>query len=335
MIEIDQIRLDGGTQARAGLNPDTVVDYAEQMEDEATVFPPVIVYHDGKDYWLSDGFHRVAAWNRIGREEIPVEVRQGDRRRAILHACGANGAHGLRRTADDKRRAVMTLLEDREWSQWTDREIARQCVVSPCTVAKYRAELSVQMDRCDTPRKVKRGDSTYTMDTSKIGASKTETSAPQPEAAASSEGQGGAAPPPASGGGDLGAAPARDGVMYEYRREDDPVFQKDEPPADPYGYADLTEEALLDLANGLRADLEEAKAELKRAKQQAEDLRRQVDSMIDASDSATVIRNQAKEIKRLNDKVWKANEDARRAIAARRRAEDRVKELEGAGVVTL
>jgi len=104
------------------------------------------------------------------------------------------------------------------------------------------------------------------------------------------------------------------------------------PPPDPYGYADLTEEALLDLANGLRIRLDEEQAARKRAEAEVEKLRRQVEEMIDATDSATVIRNQAKEIKRLNDKVWKANEDARRAIGARRRAEDRVKALEGAEI---
>src|SRR6056297_19813 len=131
MIEIDSIRMDGGTQARAGINDDTVADYAEQMEDETTVFPPIIVYHDGRDYWLADGFHRVEAWKRIGRLEVPADVRQGDRRSAILHSCAANSAHGLRRTNDDKRRAVTALLEDAEWSLWSDREIARHCRVSP------------------------------------------------------------------------------------------------------------------------------------------------------------------------------------------------------------
>ncbi len=36
----------------------------------------------------------------------------------------------------------MTLLEDSEWSQWSDREIARQCKVSQPAVSKYRKILT-------------------------------------------------------------------------------------------------------------------------------------------------------------------------------------------------
>lgn len=142
MLKLSQIRTDGGTQVRASLNDLTVAEYAEAMADPDTVFPPVIVYHDGTDYWLADGFHRVAAWKQIGRSEVPAEIRPGTRRDAILHACAANSAHGLRRTNADKRRAVETLLRDEEWSQWSDREIARRCAVHHGFVAKIRRELN-------------------------------------------------------------------------------------------------------------------------------------------------------------------------------------------------
>ena len=58
----------------------------------------------------------------------------------MLFSVGANATHGLRRTNDDKRRAVLTLLSDAEWSQWSDREIAKRCGVSPDTVGRIRAE---------------------------------------------------------------------------------------------------------------------------------------------------------------------------------------------------
>lgn len=35
----------------------------------------------------------------------------------------------------------MALLSDDEWSQWSDREIARQCKVDHKTVARYREEI--------------------------------------------------------------------------------------------------------------------------------------------------------------------------------------------------
>lgn len=140
-LPIVSIRRDGGTQTRDSLDYATVADYADAMTEGAT-FPPITVYYDGSDYWLADGFHRIAAAKQIGTLELSAEVRQGSRREAILHSVGANSDHGLRRTNKDKRRAVETLLRDDEWSQWSDREIARRCSVNDKTVAKVRAELS-------------------------------------------------------------------------------------------------------------------------------------------------------------------------------------------------
>ncbi len=139
-LPLDQIRTDGGTQARQALNDATVDEYAQAMEDGAQ-FPLLIVYHDGESHWLADGFHRLAAARKAGRERLRVDVRMGDKRAAILYAVGANDAHGLRRTSADKRRAVATLLRDTEWSRWSDSTIAKQVKVDHKTVASVRAEL--------------------------------------------------------------------------------------------------------------------------------------------------------------------------------------------------
>jgi len=40
---------------------------------------PVLVYYDGTDYRLYDGFHRVAAAIRVGRRTIQVEIVRGTR----------------------------------------------------------------------------------------------------------------------------------------------------------------------------------------------------------------------------------------------------------------
>ncbi|HMN26640.1 MAG TPA: hypothetical protein PKE45_00690 [Caldilineaceae bacterium] len=143
-----QIRMDGGTQMRAGLNEETVVEYLDLiLEPNEWPFPPVVVFHDGEAYWMGDGFHRVEAARRyVQREQVVysvvAEVRSGPRRDAVLWAAGANAAHGLRRTNADKHRAVETLLRDEEWGQWSDREIARRCAVSQPFVSKLRIELS-------------------------------------------------------------------------------------------------------------------------------------------------------------------------------------------------
>lgn len=145
-IKLSQIRIDGGTQMRMGLNITTVTEYAEALR-EGVRFPAPIVFYDGSAYWLGDGFHRVDAYTKVygAMESIEVEVRSGTRRDAILYAAGANANHGLRRTLADKQRAVDTLLRDEEWAAWADREIARRCNVSPTFVGGRRR--AIQADQ--------------------------------------------------------------------------------------------------------------------------------------------------------------------------------------------
>lgn len=117
-----------------------VDDYCFAMIEGAR-FPPLVVFYDGQDYWLSDGFHRLQAAKLIELELIDCEIRQGTRRDAILFSVGANSQHGLRRNNADKRRAVETLLSDPEWSRWSDHEIARRCSVSQPFVSKLRSQV--------------------------------------------------------------------------------------------------------------------------------------------------------------------------------------------------
>ena len=139
-LKTASIRTDGGTQTRAQIDMDTFVAYKRDLEDGA-VFPPVTVFHDGSEYWLADGFHRLRAHQALDRREISADVRQGTQRDAILHSVGANASHGLRRSNADKRRAVETLLRDDEWRKMSDREIASHAKVSHPFVGKIRREL--------------------------------------------------------------------------------------------------------------------------------------------------------------------------------------------------
>ncbi len=164
-LAIGEIRRDGGTQPRAELDAPTLDEYTEIYAHGGT-FPPVEVYYDGRYYWLADGFHRVEAALAAGLTEVAANVRQGDRRAAVLHSVGANAEHGLRRSNADKRRAVSALLDDPEWGLWSDRQIARQCRVSRDLVTTLRRELSGGSAGYDAGvRMVQRGDSVYTMQT--------------------------------------------------------------------------------------------------------------------------------------------------------------------------
>ena len=175
-VEIAKIRMDGGTQPRSRLYEEVVEDYAEDMKQGAE-FPPVVIYYDGEEYWLADGFHRVRAKEAIGASEVTAEVILGDLRDAILHSVGANAAHGLRRTNADKRRAVNRLVRDYDWRKWSDREIARRCGVSGKFVGAVRRELSATYSQTDSDnqhdinpntRMAIRGGTAFEMDTTNI-----------------------------------------------------------------------------------------------------------------------------------------------------------------------
>lgn len=147
-LPLSAIRTNGGTQTRVQLNAAAVKEYGEAMT-EGVHFPPVIVFFDGTDHWLADGFHRVQASMDIGALSITSEVRPGDQRAARLFSTGANGAHGVPPTTADKRRAVTVLLQDAEWGDWSDREMARQCKVSHAFVAKTRKSYLDSESRCE------------------------------------------------------------------------------------------------------------------------------------------------------------------------------------------
>ena len=140
-MSLSDVRTDGNTQSRKALDEVVVSEYAEAMSG-GDQFPPVVAFHDGSAYWLADGFHRVMAASKAGLSSIPAIVNRGTRRDAVLYSVGSNAGHGLRRTNADKRLAVMMLLEDEEWSQWSDREIARRCAVHNSFVSRVRASLS-------------------------------------------------------------------------------------------------------------------------------------------------------------------------------------------------
>jgi hypothetical protein len=166
MIPLDAIRADTQAQPRTSLMTDTVDSYIERMV-EGDSFPPITVFFDGSIYWLGDGFHRYHAAKGCGLADFECDVREGGLREAILHSVGANAAHGLPRSNEDKRRAAMKLLNDPEWSQWSDREIARQCGVSNRFVSNLRPPPSVNDTQID--RKVERNGTVYTQNTSNIG----------------------------------------------------------------------------------------------------------------------------------------------------------------------
>ena len=137
MIDINSIRIDGGTQCRVVIDQPTVYVYLEAMKEGAE-FPLMETVFDGATYWLTDGFHRYHAYKLLGIKQIEVKSKSGTLRDAQIEALKANGKHGKPLTNEDKRNKVKMALEIEGFNKLTDAEIARYCDVSKPFVAAIR-----------------------------------------------------------------------------------------------------------------------------------------------------------------------------------------------------
>jgi len=168
-LPIAEIRLDGGTQPRSALDFTAIDDYAEAMA-AGVKFPPVVVFHDGKHYWLADGFHRLKAAFASGFDAIDCELRQGTLEDAQWYSFSANKTNGLRRTNEDKQRAVKSALLHPRAAEMSNSAIARHVGVDEATVRNWRTRLaaSSEIPKIDT-RTVSRQGLTYQQRTAQIG----------------------------------------------------------------------------------------------------------------------------------------------------------------------
>lgn len=177
-LEITSIRTDGGTQPRANYHFGAADAYAEDMEAGAN-FPPVVVFYDGTEYWLADGFHRILAATKIGRMVIDTDVRQGTQQDAQWYSYGVNQTHGLRRSNDDKRRAVEAALRHQYNAGLSDQQIADHCGVSRVYVNQISSQL-INVDNLDRPT-TRKGRDGKTYNTSNNGKKKPAAPKPEPE----------------------------------------------------------------------------------------------------------------------------------------------------------
>jgi hypothetical protein len=144
IIKLSDIVIDAGTQQRVTPTDSVICEYSEAIKCGAK-FPPITVFSNGVNYYLVDGFHRYFAYKKAGGiDDISAEVHEGTKRDAILFSASVNGSHGLRLTNQDKRKHVLVLLTDNEWTEWSNRDIAKHCNVTHAFVNKLRDELEKQ-----------------------------------------------------------------------------------------------------------------------------------------------------------------------------------------------
>ncbi len=148
-LHLSQIVVDEQIQVRVdGLDEERVDQYTIVVENGGEM-EPIIVFQDAHgDYLLADGFHRVAAYRRAGRDMIKARVSKGGYEAAYEFAENANLEHGLAYSNEDKRNILKRrITQGRTWFEWSDdgklnprvsfNEMARQLGVSQPTITSW------------------------------------------------------------------------------------------------------------------------------------------------------------------------------------------------------
>jgi len=176
-LNLLNIRIDGGTQARLQLNQDVVAEYAEKMR-EGEVFPPVTVFFDGSEYWLADGFHRYFATKSNAKTSIDCDVENGTQQEAKKYSWKANTRRGLRLNHDDYRNIILAMLQDIEAKEWSNRKIAEWVGVTHTTVNKIKNSLEADSSEPKEKKYINKHGKQSVMKTENIGKSKPKTITP-------------------------------------------------------------------------------------------------------------------------------------------------------------
>jgi ParB-like chromosome segregation protein Spo0J len=144
-LPLSIIKIDGGTQQR-DIDIPTQQRYAKLMA-ESVKFPPVEVVYDGKNYFLTDGFHRYFAAKENNVKMISTNVTDGTQRDALWISYGVNNLHGLPKKEKDNRHIILEIHADDEWKSKTQKEIADHVGVTQQYVAKVLKDTEVPVSQ--------------------------------------------------------------------------------------------------------------------------------------------------------------------------------------------
>jgi ParB-like nuclease domain len=134
-LPITELDLSLVERVRAAASVETIEDYVINLEN----LPPIRVALVDDRRVVVGGLHRVRAYERAGRLEIPCIIEPMTWTEAVRAAVADNRTHGLRMTRADKRAAIALLLaEDPDLSS---RAIADLISCSPSTVGEVRTQL--------------------------------------------------------------------------------------------------------------------------------------------------------------------------------------------------
>lgn len=166
VLKLDKIIVDLDIQPRAkGLDPDHVDDLVAAYRDDTrrpTIPPPTVWNIKGKgELKLSQGFHRLKAAKLAGLKELECDVRIGSEQECAIDALTSNKSHGLKRSNEDKRRAVDLLLK--LCPDWSANRIADAAGVHDGLVAERKKSQVPESGTCEPRTVVGKDGKTYTV----------------------------------------------------------------------------------------------------------------------------------------------------------------------------
>lgn len=124
-------------------------------------------WFDGRDYWLTDGFHRVAAWRKCGMKTIRAVVFHGALADAQWDSYSSNRDHGLRRNQHDIDQVIKRALLHPAAITLSNVQIAKHLGVPEATLRRWRKRLAPSHSA--ESRVAVRGNSTYLVRLGNIG----------------------------------------------------------------------------------------------------------------------------------------------------------------------
>src|SRR5215831_1533257 len=143
-LAIRTIHVRDEIQPRFYLNNMVIDEYATLYAevDGTEPLPPIDVFAVGKQYYVSDGFHRLEAAKAAKRTELVCRVYQGSLQAAMRHGALANLRRGMVYSQQDRQRVLERFLADPEMSQRSNRDLGQLLGLSHVTVGRARQRLT-------------------------------------------------------------------------------------------------------------------------------------------------------------------------------------------------
>ena len=140
MLRLDDISSQHSINIRERLDKAVVEHYMEVFD----LLPPIVVF--GSENFLGDGFHRVAAAERLKREVIAADRQPGTRKDAEDYAVTANAQRGIPLKKAERDAGIKRLLAH----GWTQQRIADAMGISQQSITNIGNALAL---RGEQPKK--------------------------------------------------------------------------------------------------------------------------------------------------------------------------------------